>query len=75
VLSRDETSDNVVLMEVEYADRVLHVDFVTATLDEARRYIAHGATNGIALLEEAGLSPDEAVAELGTLARLPEGSI
>lgn len=39
-------------------------DFVVPTLDEARDYIRDGATNGVELLEEAGMNPDNAEAEV-----------
>jgi hypothetical protein len=52
-------------MLIEYADgRVEIVDFVVPSVEDARKAIADGAVNGRDLLEEAGLSPADAEAEL-----------
>jgi hypothetical protein len=48
-------------MKIIYRDgSTLNADFVVPTVDEALSYIREGAINGVELLEEAGLSPDEA---------------
>jgi hypothetical protein len=54
-------------MIVEYPDHRIILDFVVPTLDDAREAIADGAVNGLDLLREAGLSEDEAQAELARL--------
>jgi hypothetical protein len=56
-------------MRLVYPDEELLVDFVLATVATARQYIAEGALNGIELLDEAGLSTMEAVAELARIER------
>jgi len=51
-------------VSVEYPHRADCIDFVMSTLREARAYIAEGAINGVALLEQAGLTTAEAEAEV-----------
>jgi hypothetical protein len=57
-------------MRVVWDDCEEFVDFVVPTLDEARALIAQGALNRRELLEDSGLAPVEANAEL---VRLQEG--
>ena len=56
-------------MIVEYADRREVIDFVVPTKRQALRLIREGATNAADLLEQAGLSPDEAAAEVERIGR------
>jgi len=51
-------------MIVEWADRREAIDFVVPTKRQALRLIREGACNRLDLLEQAGLTPDEAAAEL-----------
>jgi hypothetical protein len=51
------------------SDTVEHLDFVVPTKRQALAYIREGATNGVELLEEAGLTTAEAEAELARLKR------
>jgi hypothetical protein len=59
-------------MRIEYADgSSVILDFVVATLDEARKAVADGAVNGVELFTEAGLSTAEAEAELKRIEKPP----
>lgn len=62
------------IVEYDHGDRIerVIVDFVVPTVAEALELIADGAINGVDLLEQAGLTHEEAEAEL---ARLAEGTI
>lgn len=55
-------------MRVEYGEKVILSDFDVPTVEQARKLIADGATNGRDLLEQAGLSREEAEAEVARLA-------
>jgi hypothetical protein len=54
-------------MRLVYADHEMDVDFVFATPDTAREAIESGVANGIELLEQAGLTAEEAEAKLARL--------
>jgi hypothetical protein len=55
-------------MRIEWPDGTIEiVDFVIPSDTEARKLIREGATNGIELLEEVGMTPDEAEAEVKRL--------
>jgi hypothetical protein len=53
-----------VAMLVEYPDHREIIDFVVPTIEEALALIADGAINKLDLLEQAGLSTEQAVGEL-----------
>jgi hypothetical protein len=56
-----------VAMFVDYGYMREHVDFVVPTVEEALALIADGAINKLDLLKQAGLSAEQAEAELDRL--------